>query len=223
MSKHPAIPAVVALASLAVLTPQTNADLVQQVVLSNSYGSTDGGEFLVAHANFTFAPTSLGSGAAGTFESFCLEVQETVQYGVAYYVDVTSGAMHGGAGGDPDPLDPMTAYLYEQFITGQLDDYAYVGATERGASADALQHVIWYIEEEEPISWTPGDASLRDLFYQDAVQNAGDSIGDVRVLNLYGDAQGTEFHQDQLVMLPEPASLLLVFVGLLLPLRRRGL
>jgi hypothetical protein len=194
--------------------PPAVADLVHKVVLSDSYGTTNGGEFLTTPIDFTFVPVSQGSGPAGTFETFCVETTETFQWGVTYFVDLNTAAVHGGAGGgDPDPLDTRTAYLYEQFITGQLDNYTYAGGALRTASADALQHVIWYLEDEEPMSWTPGDASLRDLFYQDATQNGGDSIGDVRILNLYGTAQGTECHQDQLVMTPEPASLLLLVLG----------
>lgn len=79
---------------------------------------------------------------------------------------------------------------------------------------------MWYIEEESPISWTPGDLSRRDMWYQLATNNAGPTIGDVRVLNMYRDAQGTEFVQDLLVLLPEPSSLGLLFLGGLLAARR---
>jgi hypothetical protein len=82
------------------------------------------------------------------------------------------------------------------------------GGVMRSASADALQHVLWFIDEEEPRAWTPGDGSLMDQLFQRAEAHAGPDIGDVRVLNLWGDAEGTEAAQDQLVMVPEPAAII---------------
>lgn len=200
------------------------ADLLKRVTIQDHYGTTNGGEFLAAPADFDFAPVRLNSITGEAFETFCLEVSENIAFGGTYWVDLNTAAVHGGAGGgDPDPLDPLTAYLYQQFISGTLAGYAYAlddGGTERAASADALQRVIWYIEQEAGMTWTTGDGSRSDLFYQDALANAGSDIGDVRVLNLYNDAQGTSPAQDQLVLIPEPASLVLLALGVAVALRR---
>ncbi len=216
---------VVALGLYSVALP-AYADLVSTIQISNSYGDTNGGEFLANPANFSFMPFSLGSGQSGEFETFCVEVNEHISYGTTYFVDISDHAVHGGAGGgDPDPLDRLTAYLYTQFITGQLANYAYSvgdGGVARAASADALQHVFWYIEEEEGLSWTPGDGSLRDVFYRDATDHAGSGIGGVRILNLFEHADSTGFAQDQLVRTPEPSSLLaLLSCGAVVLVRRR--
>jgi len=215
---------IVALSAFLAAGANARADLLQRVTIQDHYGTTNGGEFLATPIDFSFTPVRLNSAASGAFETFCLEVSENVAFGGTYWVELNTAAVQGGAGGgNPDPLDPLTAYLYRQFISGTLAGYDYAlddGGTARAASADALQRVIWYIEQETAMSWTPGDGSKSDLFYQDALANAGPDIGEVRVLNLYNDAQGTSFAQDQLVLIPEPASLLLLALGAAAALRR---
>lgn len=188
------------------------------ITLSNSYGGTNGGEFIATHSGLFFSPVNLSLLPAAPFETFCVEISEHVSFGTTYYADVSSHALNGGlGGGNPDPLSPLTAYLYGRFATGALAGYTYGvgdGGIARSASADALQHVIWYIEEEEGKTWVDGDLSLRDQFYQDALANAGLSVGNVRVLNLWVDAGRTQPAQDQLVMLPEPTTAVLAFAGI---------
>ena len=130
-----------------------------------------GGEFLVTPEDFTFTPVSLTDALA--FESFCLERDEYIRFGVEYSVTFSDAAIDGGIGGqdppdsDSDPLDPMTAYLYSQFITGELDGYVYDDAAARIDSANALQYTIWYIEGE--LTMDIDDlSSLTQQFYDDA-------------------------------------------------------
>lgn len=212
---------VCALASAAIVVSAAAGSMT--VSIADGYGSSSGGEFNITPSGFPFTPVSYSGG--GTFESFCVEYNENISFGSTYYVDVTTEARAGGAGGgSPDPLDPLTAYLYSNFVKGSLVGYVYDvsgGTAARVASADALQDVIWYIEQERPISWTPGDLSLRDLFYSAAVANATGDIGDVRVLNLYRDEEHTQFAQDQLVRIPEPGVLSTILLGGLALLRRR--
>jgi hypothetical protein len=199
------------------------------ITLYDSYGNSNGGEFRAVSAGLSFMPIDLTGSQSGQFETFCVEKNEYFAFGTTYYVAVSTAAVNGGVGGgNPDPLDPKTAYLYERFVTGVLADYTYSvadGGVARAASADALQHVIWFIEDEEPKAWTDGDNSLMDKYYQDTLTHAGSTIGDVRVLNLWGDASlATSPAQDQLVLTPEPATTLLAMIGmgLLGWTRRRG-
>ncbi len=197
------------------------------ITLSNSYGTTNGGEFIAAHSGLPFSPVNLALLPAAPFETFCVEKNEYVSYGTPYWADVSTAAISGGiGGGSPDPLSPLTAYLYERFAIGLLAGYTYGvgdGGVARSASADALQRVIWYIEDEEAKSWIDGDLSLRDQFYQDALANAGPDLGNVRVLNLWADANRGHHIQDQLVLMPEPAAAIIMVAALpiLLGIRRR--
>jgi hypothetical protein len=189
------------------------------VTLYDSYGNGNGGEFRAVSSGLSFMPIDLTGSQSGQFETFCVEKNEYFAFGNTYYVAVSTAAISGGiGGGNPDPLDPKTAYLYQRFATASLANFTYDvsdGGTARAASADALQHVIWYIEEEEPMAWTDGDNSLMDKYYQDAVTHAGSTIGDVRVLNMWGDETlRASPAQDQLVLTPEPSTTLLAVIGM---------
>ncbi|MBI5865041.1 MAG: PEP-CTERM sorting domain-containing protein [Planctomycetes bacterium] len=198
------------------------ADLTIRITASDSYGNV-GGEYNVTHQDLGYTP--IGLTGSNPVETFCLEKNESLAFGYQYYAFLNTEAVQGGiGGGSPDPLSPQSAYLYSEFITGQLAGYHYDtsdGGTLRSRAADDLQAVIWFLEDEEAMSWTPGDGSRREQFHLDALANAGSGIGDVRVLNLYIDAQGAQLAQDLLIKIPEPASLGLLLVGAL-GLRRRG-
>jgi len=186
---------------------------VMTLKMSDSYGDTGGGEFLLRPTNaWPFTPTSLGE-AAGKFESFCVEKNEYINFSDTFYAVLNTGAVNGGNGGQTslnfDPLDPKTAYLYDKFITRSLTGYDYTPGWGRVLSANALQQAIWYIEEE--ITSLPG--GLATTFFNDASSNPGHTIGAVRVLNLYGDSGLTIEKQDQLVRIPAPGAVLLASIG----------
>jgi len=171
------------------------------IYLSNGPGTTNGGEFKVG----------LTSGG-DLFRTFCVEKNEYINFSAGFYVSgISNYADAGGVGGgSPDYLDPKTAYLFYHFAIGDLSSYDYTGVG-RATSADALQNVIWYIEDE--ISNLP--AGQATTWYNEAVTANWQNIGNVRAINLlWYDANGDKA-QDQLTLVPEPTTMLLLGFGLL--------
>jgi len=184
------------------------------------YQAGSGGEFMIT----VMTPGIPGNAVGKTYPSFCIERNEYIRLGKTYYAVVSTKARKGGAGGPhPDPLDPRTAWLYNEFLNGTLPGYDFedddIG---RKTSAAALQKAIWYLEEE--ISSVPS-GSLAESFVQ--LAEASDwyqsgQIGNIRVLNLYRDSSLQCRAQDQLVRLPVPGAFLLTCAGVgLVPLIRR--
>jgi len=173
--------------------------------LSDREGTTGGGEFGVA----------IISGGPDLFRTFCIETNEFFSPGVEYKVgNISTGAVAGGSfGPNPDPLKFETAYLYTKFRMQTLSNYDYTtNSLEHIADANSLQWAIWYFEEN--ISTGDTQALLWIKEATDAVsKNLWVGLGDVRVINLV-DSQGIN-KQDQLVLVPEPSTLLLLGAGLL--------
>jgi hypothetical protein len=209
-----------------------------QVRLYDSYGSTNGGEFDVRDYGADAIPfRSMVQPANGLadFVTFCIEKNEYVSYDTTYDVVLNTAAINGGVGGgNPDYLDARTAYLFSQFSDGTLSTYDFDNSSgNRGQSADELQEAIWYLEQE--IGSVDGQAAAWVAEAEVAVAPGGswyntwgaDSIGDVRVMNLYaeGHVRESDYNkQDQLVRIPAPGAALLGALGLAAigALRRSG-
>ena len=140
----------------------------------DAYSAGQGGEFRLEPfanpadpsgftlSNSAYAESTKDQGSSGSFQSFCLEVTEYISNNSHVKVsernvgeNIVSYAYEGGAGTDGsgfgDPLDSRTAWLYTQFATGQLTNYAYTDppvGLNRSQTAGALQRLIWSLEGE---------------------------------------------------------------------------
>jgi hypothetical protein len=199
------------------------------IVPRDSYGGTSGGEFRITtyDGNYATPGANVRDPAGSLFQTFCVEKDEYISFGNSYQWDLNTQAVNGGVGGpSPDPLDPRTAYLFTQFWNGTLSSYNYTNASLRPGDADELQEAIWYIEQE--ITGANGQAATWVTEATNAVAGAwGNTLGNVRVLNLFTTNTPRTEHQDLLVVVPTPQAALsgmalLTGLGVAHYLRRRA-
>lgn len=210
--------------------------VIRDAIGTDAYSGGTAGEFLVTDFTGLNVP-ALGTDVQvnrGIFQTFCMEFNELLTPGVTYNWELNTAAVNGGvSGGNPDPLDARTAYLYTQFWHGTLSNYAFddLGdqTGERGPDAKQLQDAIWYLEGEIG-SLASGSKAANWVAEANQAVNTGawSGIGNVRILNLYSfDTSGNRVHnQDLLVVVPLPPAamagfLLLGGLGAARRLRRR--
>jgi hypothetical protein len=183
-------------------------------LFDNPFQQGQGGEFRAVIG---------GSGIPGlpdgtTFSSFCLEKTEPINFGTTYYIQLNTETVGYDTNSHSmayDELDPRTAWLYNEFSNGSLAGYNFSGPG-RKHSAGQLQNAIWFLEDETPYLQS---GSLAQEFVDLAEASswyANDSIGNVRVLNLYADVKLNGFRQDQICRIstvPAPGAILLAGLG----------
>lgn len=192
------------------LLATTLASAATVTINGGPYQAGNGGEYTVTPNGNAGAVGLLSDLNAHTFESFCVETNEYLNFGHTYTAVINTAAVSGGSGGgSPDPLDARTAYLYWNFRMGTLAGYNYGGTeSQRRNSAEALQKAIWYLENE-----SGGKKNDFVTLANNAVNSgAWTGIGNVRILNLT-DRYGCE-SQDILTVVPAPAALVLGALGL---------
>lgn len=218
--------AMVVLSVLAIATTRVSADGVHLTVSGSAYESGSGGEFAVSGfdtaALKTLYDLKLAPGdsrvvtGTNSFQTFCIETQETFSPGSTYSAVVNDRVIYDTAS---PLLSNKAAYLFEFWWTGDLlvksafsADYEYGGSvSQRSADAGQLQLALWALQYPDDYQITGNGTPFADgtkakAWWQDATTANPLTPGRVKVLNLWDDghigaADGSGFeHQDQLVV-----------------------
>ena len=152
-------------------------------------------------------------GIGQKFNTFCIESQTANLGWTKYVATIETWAADGDQdlGVNPndgiDPLSGATAWLYRQYLAGNLSGY----------TNQAISEALWYLEDE-----VKGVNSTSNNLVENAQANAyGSDLGGVRVLNLWTLTWNTMTQQweavdiqSQLVAVPAPGAALLAVLGL---------
>ncbi len=220
-----------ALVATPVLASQTaSAEVVDGTIikLTNGIGDNPGGAF-----NGSVVAGPVAGTWNNSFQSFCLEYQEHINFDTPYLVkNVTNHTVNAlgaydtytgtelGHTSTQDPISAKTAWLFTQFFNTGLSGSMW-GSGDQATKNTALQQAIWAFEGERSFGSPLNDLAITyKNNANNAILNGWSGIGNVRVLNLFGkDANGnyTIHKQDQLYMVsavPEPETYAMLLAGL---------
>jgi hypothetical protein len=202
-------------ALIAIAGPKASANTL--VLDYGTHHSGVGGEFNaytpflnpVSIGYASAAMANVGSGGTG-FETFCVEYNEHFNPGHTYTYAISNAALLGGNGGPSDPLSKGSAWLYSNFAHDTSFD-GFVTYLHTNTDAGLLQTALWWLENENGLSYDPlnkFEVAVVAKFGSDVnamADNAhfGYSVG---VLNLWINPDFTGFVQDQLVLVPDSGT-----------------
>jgi len=166
-----------------------------------NYGAS-GGEFAISYYGSTDT----------LFTTFCVEPNEYFTPGEKLVVQSIGTTIMNNGGKTPIALNSLVAYLYHEFAHNSWNEtgiFNYDNYAARKADDALLQSAIWLLQyPTQDVNNKFIDYALK--YYE---QDKWSGTGDVVVLNLFSPNGGVR--QDQLALVPEPTTLMLLGVGLL--------
>jgi hypothetical protein len=171
--------------------------------------------------SLTWAPWNTGSSGgeftvsdyttkAALFTTFCIEPNEYFYLGEKLTVQSVGTTILYNGGSTPIALNSQVAFLYHEFAHNSWDEagiFNYTNSDARRADDLLLQQAIWQLQYGGVDEGNKFIKYINDYYGVSGWQG----YGDVAVISLAG-ASGNK--QDQLALVPEPMTLILLGTGL---------